>query len=427
MTTKSISSALIACLFASVATAQTSTAGPRWSGLAGCWQQVAADGAELPMTSGTVCVVPSGATGADLVSVASGKVTDRTHIDADGFHHDVTRQGCAGWESAAWSSDGRRLYLDSDQKCDGLQRVSSGIFALGTGGDWTNVVNVNAGGGHALRVIRYKPVSVDSTYPGEIASALPGRDMAMGAARVAAETRVTVDNVIEANRFLNPAVVQAWLASSGEAFRLDAKTLVRLADAGVPSETIDVMIAVSNPKVFGVMPNASGVVATAAPPVRTQPVRQDCYSPSMDPWGYSDYRSCEPYSRRYGFGYGSPFYDPFDYLYGPSYYGYGYGAGFGGFGYGYGGTPVVVFVQGTTTPQTPHGRMTKGGYVSGGTTTTTANPGATRSEAPAPASDGCTTCRSSGSSGGSSSGGSSSSGGGSSSAGRTAQRKPPAV
>lgn len=437
MTTRLISSALFVGLFASGAAAQSPAAGPRWSAYAGCWEPVTAENQPLPASTPQICVVPSSDVGADLISVVDKKVTDRMHIEADGAHHDVKQQGCAGWESAAWSSDGRRLYFTSDQKCDavdaagraiavdvvaaGLQRKASGIFAVGPDGRWTNIVNVSASGGHGLRVLRYAPVSIDTTYPAEIVSALGNRDMFFSTARIAARSSIRLDDVIDASKSLEPAVVDAWLAASGQRFDLDDKGLVRLADAGVPAETIDVMIAVSNPGVFAVASNGGGVETSALEMAR-QPnrgSRNDCFAPVMDPWGYNDYSSCDPY-RRYGF-YGGYGYDPFYSLYG-SQYGYGYGSGYNGYGYngfayGYSGTPVVVIVRGSANdPLAKHGHMTKNGYTTSAPSTASAS---TRSSG----SSGSSTSASSGSSSGGSSTGSS---GGSSSSGRTAHAKPPA-
>jgi uncharacterized membrane protein YgcG len=449
MTTKSISSflftGLFTGLFASVAVAQTPTAGPRWSAYAGCWEPVAAEGQIIPANAPRVCVVPSGGAGADLLSVVDNKITERTHVEGDGARHDVKRQGCEGWESAAWSSDGRRLYFNSNQKCDavdaagrttsvdvvsaGLERKASGIFAVGPTGQWTNIVNVSASGGHGLRVLRYAPVSIDSTYPAEIFTALGNRDMFFNTARIAARSGIKLDDVIDATKSVEPAVVEAWLATSDQRFDLDAKTLVRLADAGVPPETIDVMVAMSNPGVFAVASNGSGVSELETSRPANRAAHDDCYSSQvMDPWGYHDY-ACDPY-RRYG---ARGYYDPFNpyggYGFGYNPYGYNpygynpYGFNSYGYNYGYSGTPVVIIVRGSATdPLVTHGHMTKNGY----TTSTPSTGGSAPRQATTRSSDGSSgsTSSSSGSSSrGSSSSGSSSSG--SSGGDRTAHPKPP--
>src|SRR3954464_13725404 len=139
MTNRLISSALLLAGVASTAAAQNADA-PKWSAYAGCWSQVAVQGQEDLVTSSKVCIVPTGPDAADIVSVADKRVVERTHVVADGAHHDVARQSCAGWESASWSPDGRRVYFNSEQLCNGLRRLGSGLFALGLNGRLTNVV-----------------------------------------------------------------------------------------------------------------------------------------------------------------------------------------------------------------------------------------------------------------------------------------------
>jgi hypothetical protein len=386
----------------------------------------------VSQTTSRVCVVPTSATGADLLSVVDNKITDRTHIEADGAQHDVKRQGCAGWESAEWSSDGRRLYMTSNQKCDavdaagrvisvdvvsaGLERRASGMFAIAPDGKWTNVVNVSASGGQGLRVIRYTPARVDSMLPDEIVKALGNREMFFGTARIGARANVTVENVIEASRKVEPQVVDAWIAMSQEKFNLNASSLVRLADSGVPSQTIDVMIAVSNPGVFAVAANAGGVSTSgiAAPMVASRATRNECLNQIMDPWGYYYDYGCDPYR---GFGYRDyygfdPYYNPYS-RYGLGYNGYDYG-----YSYGYTGRPVVVYVIGSPTDPNAvaakHGHMTKNGYTSSPSTTSSSGSSGRSGSSSS----------SSGSSSPSSSSSSSSSSG--SSSARTAHPKPPA-
>jgi hypothetical protein len=412
MKIKLVSSALVAGLFASVAAAQTAAPGPQWSAYAGCWQAAAPEGQTTVTPMPEVCVVPSSnGFGADLLTLTARKITERTHVDADAVQHPVSREGCTGWEAARWSIDGRRLYFSSQQQCEGgVQRKGSGIFAIGADGLWTNVVNVSAGGGQGLRVVRYNPVTIDSTYPAEVVSAFGNRQMALGTARISARTKTTIDDILEANRAVDAAVVQGWVAASQQTFDLDAKQLIRLADAEVSPETIDIMIAVSNPKTFALAPRTAEGGGSSAEARRDAMRRDECYDRMMDPWGYDDYAFCDPY-RRYGYygsrlGYGLYGYDPYR-------NGYGYG-----YGFGYNSAPVVIVVK---DGGLVHGKMTKNGYSNPGTSSSSATRDREPSRAPSSSSG------SSGSSGSSSSGSSSSgSSGGSSSSGRTAHPKPPA-
>jgi hypothetical protein len=424
-----VSSAFLA-LFAATAPAQSAVS-PGWSAFSGCWAPQAAEGAVVPDSAPRVCVVPTGTNSADLVSVVSGKVTERTRIDADGQHHDVAKQGCSGWESAAFSSDGRRLYLTSEQQClGGVKRVASGVFAIASNGDWINATNVAADSGNSVRVARYTAFPLVAAIPAEVRDALEPREVADRTARISALAPVTTNAVMEAGKFLSPPAIEAWLAELEQDFNLDEKTLIRLADGGVAPSVIDVMVAVSNPKVFAVRPTGTGFTLAESDSLAARRAlrHNDCVSPVIDPWAWYAYDPCDPYDRYYRsrrFGYG--------YRYDPYYYGYGaYGYGYGGYGYGGYGGPVVIIVRGSPNDlERGHGKMTKDGYTRGtstprGTAGTTST--ASRERAPRDPDAGTRTTSSGTSSGttstGSSSSSGSSSGGGS---GRTATRKPPAA
>jgi hypothetical protein len=132
---------------------------------------------------------------------------------------------------------------------------------------------------------------------------------------------------------------------------MDRDALLRLAEAGVPSEVIDVAIAVSYPDHFAVGKTVERV--------------QDQYE--ADP-----YRN--PYSYRWsGFGWWPFYYDPWygypsyrygRYGYGSSYYGYGWGS-YGWGSYGWGG-PGIVVVRPVDDSDYEPGRVVKGGGYTGG-------------------------------------------------------------
>lgn len=386
-------------------TASAQVTGPRWSAFAGCWMPVAADGSRnVAANTPRVCVVPSADNNsADLLTVVRDSITERTHVDADGAKHDVGKQGCNGWEKAEFSSDGRRLYLRSEQTCaGGLTRSTSGIFAIASSGDWVNVTNVAADSTDAVRVTRYGTTAVTATMPAEIRETLATRELSDRTARIAAQREVGIAAVIEATRFVAPATTEAWIAELDQDFRLDDKALVHLADEKVPASVIDMMVAVSNPDVFNVHP--TGTITRDEDSNR---VRRDqypyCFAPVIDPWAWYAYDPCDPYLR-YGYYRSRRFYDP--------YYGYGYGGG--GYYGGYYGGPVIV-VRGSGGPgSTGHGRMTKDGYKRDGSSSGSATSGASTDKAPS-------------SSKGSDSGKDSKGSSGSSGSGRTATRKPPAA
>ncbi len=235
--------------------AQLPLAGPRWQGWLGCWS--AAPAARLkesgPDAPRIVCVTPTPEPDAvDVSAIAEGKVVSQNRIDATGATHAVTAPGCQGTESARWSGDGRRVFLQSHVTCDGLATEMNAILAITQGGEWIDVRRVAAGGGSDVRVARYHDVGVPTAVPTEIASAFDRRnDILFHDARVAAGMPFSPKAIVEASHSVDAAVVESWVSEAGQNYPIDARTLRELADAGVPARVTDAMIAVSRPLEVG--------------------------------------------------------------------------------------------------------------------------------------------------------------------------------
>jgi hypothetical protein len=304
-----------------------------WQGWLGCWTAGPAIGGISPSAvAPLVCITPTAdANVVEVVTVNDDKVISTQRIDASGRELPMETKGCTGTQRAQWSADGRRVYLKATATCDGMARVTSGIIAMSPTGEWLDVQGVAAGSDEGVRVARYRDAGVPSAVPEQVAASLRGRATAAQGARLAAGATIGSAAVIEASRAVTPAVVQAWLLERGQAFSLDAAELVRLADAGVPANVTDAMVAVSNPQVF----------AVARPETRLRNARLDdddivgrriyvYMDPAYSPygWGYAPYG--------YGYGYGRYGYSPLGYG-----GGYGYGAGYYGAGY----FPPVVIVN----------------------------------------------------------------------------------
>jgi hypothetical protein len=284
-----------------------------------------------------------------------------------------------------------------------VKRTSTGLFAMSPMGEWLDVEGVSSGDNTGVRVSRYEALRYPDSLPGDVASALPDDPRSGRSARAIASSAIAPADVMEATRHVDVAVVEAWLVEREQGFGLDAERVVALAEAGMPERIIDVMVALSYPKVFAIDratrqgdfrgPDSSGV-AYAYDRGRPGPILY------TDRYGYS---SC--YSSWYGY---SP--------YGCSRYGYGYGYGYG-FGWYPGDRPVVIIVRpdgGQTVD--PQGKAVKGrGYTRGNRNSGSGDVSGSRGSG-----------RGSGSSAGSRDSGSSSSGGSSgSSTGRTAKPRSP--
>jgi|SRR5688572_20768837 len=398
---------------ASPVSAQEARVAPKWLGWVGCWTASVPDASVIaaPTENGTfVCITPSsrGGDAIDVTTIGDGKVVSTQRIDASGAERPLEAKGCTGVQRATWSADERRIYLRASSTCDGLKSTTSGILSLTSSGEWLDVHGVSSYGSTNVRVARYRDAAIPASVPAEIANVLRERGAGTDAARIRAGAPIGASTVIEASRAADSTVVAAWLFEREQRFTLDARTLIQLADAGVPGMVTDAMVAVSNPGAFRLAraSEPTDVIDTDSLGTRRRTAVRGI---PVDPWtwgsyGLDSYRYGYPYGYRYGYGgYGSG-------------YGYGYNNGY------YGGyAPPIIIVTGDA-QVTPVGQMVKGrGYTQPGGSSA----GATARERPRQTSQPSPTPSSSGgsSSGGSSSGGSSSGGSssGGSSEGRTAK------
>lgn len=331
---------------------QLASTDTRWTPWVGCWQAstnnltepAPAPNKALPV----VCIVPAAGTkSVDLVTVEGGIATPE-RVDAIGTQREINREGCKGWEKAEFSPDAKRIYLRSEHACTGgRMRTSTGIMSMTPSGEWLDVQGVKVGANSGVRVVHYGRVPVPAALDAGMKAALEGNSLATSTAVLAASDSVTVPNVIEAAKRVDPVVVQTWLTQRGQGFGIDAKRLNQLADAKVPANIIDVMVALSYPQSFAVnLAQADGQIiptdqtrANAEEPLRNGPT---VFMSNWDPF----------YSSGYGY-------------YNQSAYRNGYG--YGGYpGYWYQGVPVVITRPSgsvDTPEQNTRGRMVKGsGY-----------------------------------------------------------------
>lgn len=409
---------------------QGARAAQPWAPFFGCWAP-----AEGPRTLALRCVLPVAESplAAEQVSIVAGNVVRRQLLHADGERRAIDAEGCDGWESAAFSGDGSRVYTRGAATCaEGTEQSSSGLLSITPQGEFLQVGAVLVGEQRTVttqRLARLQWVEL----PPAVESRLAPLAMLAEGARALAARPVSLELIEDALQFADPFVVEAWMAETGTAdsrFRVTRRELQRLVAMNAPTRIIDMSVALANPDRF-------------APRVeRADNDRDQPWQNAVGAGGGSFNAFCDRLRLGEMHWQGSgPFWAPLLYPgVGMAYYGWipnCLGAGmysrwaYGPFGYGnwngawYGGpftgTSGGVVVR--TRPRTP-GTVTKGsGYTRGRNSATTGTNGQPRWI------NGPATVQSSGSASSSSGSSSSSSGGtrsaGSNGTGRTAQPRNP--
>lgn len=292
----------------------------RWLPWTGCWEATGDTGG--PVDDTMLCIRPAtDGTGIQMLHVTpDGRVTARDDFTADGTRLETSREGCDGWRTGEFSSDASRVYVQTEQVCEGgVRRSSRGVFSMATPYEWVDVESVDVAGEASAWAMHYRLVSDDRAQAAGFGDLMDTRQMAVRSARIAAAREPDVDDVLDVNEHVGPEAVQAWVVEMDARFDLDARTLEEMADAGIPGNVIDIVVAVSYPAHFQ--------VDREARVTEVEPEVADRYSDRY------------PYGRFY-----DPFYwDPFYYGYSPFSYRYGYGFGYGGYGGYY--VPTVIRVE----------------------------------------------------------------------------------
>jgi hypothetical protein len=415
----------------------------RWTPWLGCWRLVQQDVRDASPSSSIeslaalatgqsarsrrgadeilVCVLPTdGDVGVKMTTFAGGRSVLEQTVLADGVGHPIIESDCRGTQTSEWSRDGERLFTRAELACKSQPtRTVSGVTLLTQGPSarsagaalgspaWLDIQAVDVNGDQQVRIRRYERTVDRPAGVAELPADVSTR--ALSAGQTLSTSRMTIDDVIEASSKIASQAVEAALIETTSRFNLDSRTLIRLADNGVQTNVIDLMVALSFPDHFRVDRTARS----------TAPVSYGGGSlGGFDPLfygGYDPYGAYDPYAYYYNY------YSPFAYSYWGNYYYYVPG-----------GVSSVITVPGGTSGETTgaHGRVIQGqGYTqvtpisaadSSGTTGSTSSSGGRGSTGSLSGSDFGSSGSSSGGSGGVSSGGYSS-GGSSSDGGRTAQ------
>ena len=371
----------------------------RWTPWVGCWQASARDAITQQLSPDkampVVCIAPAeGAGMIDLITVNGTTASTPEHIDANGAKRTVNREGCTGWETAEFSPNGKRIYLRSEHQCTGNRvRTSTGVMSISPNGEWLDVQGVKVDANNGVRVAHYGRVPTPAVLSMDLKAKLQVNSLDRSTSVLAASDSLRTADVVEANKHLDPLVLQTWLAQRGQGYNVDAKQLQVLADGKVPTNVIDVMVALSYPTAFAInLAQLDGQVIPTGNP------RQLVADEEAVGNGPTIYMNWDPM-----------FSNGYDYFGFNSMYGYSRG-GYPGYypGFWYQGNTPVIITRPSETVNIPEpdrrGRLVRGsGY--------TGRDGSSSGGSPRSSTSGGSGSGSSAGSTGSSSGGSSSSGG----------------
>lgn len=282
----------------------------RWLPWTGCWEVVG-----VGLDSEVVCVKPGEAPASVILDYVRDDIEDLV-LRADGTPQQVEQAGCQGEETAAFSPDGTRVYINARYTCEGgAEQIGTGLLAMVAQDEWMEIRSFSIDGETTAWVQRYvqaTPTAVEAA--GAMALVTPEVILA----RRLAAREPTLRTISEVSFAVDSQVAAAWIVESGYRFKVNGEQLLALAEAGVAEEVLDVVVAVSNPDRFAVGPD--GDLSRRAREAR--PGRPTSAAASF---GYMPY-----FGRRF-YNYGSWYspwgfmYSPFGSYYDPYYYGYGYG------------------------------------------------------------------------------------------------------
>ena len=207
-------------------------------------------------------------------------------IVADGLSQSLEDEECSGWTRYSWSDTGKRLLFESESSCTGeLAQEISGISVIDDRGRWLDIQLLRDQNERIMTIRRYSPVDEAEDFPGVGIRAARRAQPSSGA-------NFSIDEIIELSNKVASEVLEAALMELHRPFNINSKTLVRLADAGVPTPVVDLMVALSFPEKFYVERDTI-YLAEKSHSTSSGPGRGYYYTPYMyypyHPWYWTPY------------------------------------------------------------------------------------------------------------------------------------------
>lgn len=265
------------------------------------------------------------------------KVLVEEEMIADGLRHPLKDEKCSGYYIYSWSENGKRLLLESESNCPGdPKRHVSGMSLIDANRDWVDIQLLQNGKDKAISIRKYR--NIDNS---ELMSSGRFNPDQINLARISAANNFSINEIIELSNKVESEVLEAALLETRKPFPINSKQLINLADSGVNSRVVDLMVAISFPDKFSVeqeviSPTQGGNARANYQHFRYPYNYYSYYCPIL-PWHWT---SSSYMSYAYGYSYMGWYvvdgyyyyplwtgYYPYDY---PYYYGSSYGGGGGG-------------------------------------------------------------------------------------------------
>jgi hypothetical protein len=273
----------------------------RWQPWIGTWRPVSntINASESDVTENYLLTISPNKNGKSITmkGYRGETVLSEERIIADGLRHPITDERCIVWYLYAWSENGKRLLFNSESSCPGeLPHLISGLSFIDATGDWVDIQLLQSGEEKAVATRRYRNADDNSVSLGRV-----NANSALFT-RLSTGTNFSIDEIIELSSKVEPEILEAALLEMRKPFPINKKELIRLADAKVPSQIVDLMVALSFPDRFTVERS------TISPVQSPQPQQSYPYPPSYNDYWYSGYPLFPWY-------WGASIYSPYNYWY----------------------------------------------------------------------------------------------------------------
>jgi len=172
------------------------------------------------------------------------KVLFEDTITADGASRSLKEDDCTGWYRYSWSDTGERRLFESEMNCGNeASRRISGLSIMNQKEEWLDIQLMQSQDDRIITIRRYKILDKTTGTHDTGIQDIYGYHAVAG-------NNFSIKEIIELSHKVPSEVLEAALMEYRAPFKINAKTLTRLADSDIPDSLIDLMVALSFPEEF---------------------------------------------------------------------------------------------------------------------------------------------------------------------------------